>query len=177
MVVGGGDSDGSWGGGGGRRYDDESRGPPPRVSDNLAMGKIPLTTSRTSSFGCGFGRDSSDRTRMSLSPPSVMEGGALSEPVKSSRPSPFGEARPREEVLAGKGLDWKIVDAEIDAKQTTSMPTSVDSSQPTSSSSRPQSHDQRVVDFTDQRPLSQSARSDDSRHMEPRGRSKRGDRL
>ncbi|KAI3885021.1 hypothetical protein MKW98_002413 [Papaver atlanticum] len=138
--------------------------------DNWAMGKKPLPTSttRTSSFGSGFGKDLSgpepdrwtrgvalppprdggggERTKMVFNPPSVVEGGALNEPAKSARPSPFGVARPREEILAGKGLDWKKLDAEIDAKKTTSRPTSAHSSRPTSSSSRPQSPAVEVVE-------------------------------
>jgi hypothetical protein len=46
--------------------------------------------------------------------------------VGRSRPSPFGAARPREDVLADKGLDWKM-ETEIDQKRT-SRPTSSQSS-------------------------------------------------
>uniref|UniRef100_A0A0D9VHT6 Uncharacterized protein n=1 Tax=Leersia perrieri TaxID=77586 RepID=A0A0D9VHT6_9ORYZ len=53
-----------------------------------------------------------------------------------SRPSPFGAARPREDVLAEKGLDWRKMETEIDHK--TSRPTSSQSSRPGSAhSSRP----------------------------------------
>jgi len=55
--------------------------------------------------------------------------------VKTEKPNPFGAARPREEVLADKGLDWKKVDLEIEAKKATSRPTSSQGSRPTSSQS------------------------------------------
>ncbi|CAA2970143.1 eukaryotic translation initiation factor 4B1 [Olea europaea subsp. europaea] len=52
-----------------------------------------------------------------------------------SKSNPFGAARPREEVLAEKGLDWKKMDMEIEVKK---QQHSVSSSRPTSSrSSRP----------------------------------------
>jgi hypothetical protein len=34
--------------------------------------------------------------------------------VGRSRSSPFGAARPREDVLADKGMDWKKMETEID---------------------------------------------------------------
>ncbi|CAA2992420.1 eukaryotic translation initiation factor 4B1 [Olea europaea subsp. europaea] len=52
-----------------------------------------------------------------------------------SKSNPFGAARPREEVLAEKGLDWKKMDMEIEVKK---QQHSVSCSRPTSSqSSRP----------------------------------------
>ena len=57
-----------------------------------------------------------------------------SEPARSNRPNPFGAARPREEILAEKGLDWKKLDSEIEAKKT-SRPTSSHSSRPSSAQS------------------------------------------
>ncbi|GLJ13110.1 hypothetical protein SUGI_0205370 [Cryptomeria japonica] len=54
--------------------------------------------------------------------------------------NPFGAARPREEVLAEKGQDWRKLDAEYETRSNTSRPTSSHSSRPGSShSSRPQS--------------------------------------
>lgn len=54
--------------------------------------------------------------------------------VKTNKPNPFGAARPREEVLAEKGYDWKKLDSEIEAKKT-SRPTSSHSSRPSSAQS------------------------------------------
>lgn len=110
--------------------------------DNWATTKkpIPPPASRSSSFGSGV-RDSrpeperwtrdgnQERVRLVLDMP---EGeGAL----KVNKPNPFGAARPREEVLAEKGLDWKKLDSEIDAKKVVSRPTSSQSSRPGSSQS------------------------------------------
>jgi hypothetical protein len=53
-----------------------------------------------------------------------------------SRPSPFGAARPREDVLTEKGLDWRKMETEIDQKKT-SRPTSSQSSRPDSAHSSP----------------------------------------
>jgi hypothetical protein len=54
--------------------------------------------------------------------------------VKSNKPNPFGAARPREDILAEKGLDWKKVDMELEGKKT-SRPNSSHSSRPGSSHS------------------------------------------
>ncbi|QHO48377.1 hypothetical protein HN51_000466 [Arachis hypogaea] len=35
--------------------------------------------------------------------------------VKPKGPSPFGEVRPREEVLAEKGQDWKKIDEQLES--------------------------------------------------------------
>jgi hypothetical protein len=63
----------------------------------------------------------------------------VNEPVKLDRPNPFGTARPREDVLAEKGLDWKKREMEIEAKKTMSLqssrPTSAHSSRPSSGQS------------------------------------------
>lgn len=54
--------------------------------------------------------------------------------------NPFGAARPREEVLAEKGQDWRKLDVEYENRSNASRPTSSHSSRPGSShSSRPQS--------------------------------------
>ncbi|GAV87008.1 Lipase_GDSL domain-containing protein/eIF-4B domain-containing protein, partial [Cephalotus follicularis] len=74
-----------------------------------------------------------ERPRLVLDPPKGETG--LGEAVKSNRGNPFGSARPREEVLAEKGLDWKKLDLEIEAKKTTSRPTSAHSSRPSSAQS------------------------------------------
>ncbi|XXG62512.1 hypothetical protein AAC387_Pa05g0853 [Persea americana] len=136
------------GGGGGSRADEV---------DNWTATKKPLPAARSSGgFGTGFRdsipdsdrwsrgglrdgeqerpRDGRERPRLVLDQP---RGEAvLTEPVKS-RPSPFGAARPREEVLAEKGLDWKKLDSESDLRKM-SRPTSSQSSRPSSAhSSRP----------------------------------------
>ncbi|KAJ7956770.1 Eukaryotic initiation factor [Quillaja saponaria] len=113
--------------------------------DNWAVGKRQPPV-RSSTFGSGF-RESGgadrwsrgtlreterERPRLVLDPPKGDLG--VSEPVKTSKPNPFGAARPREEVLAEKGLDWKKLDSEIDAKKT-SRPTSAHSSRPSSAQS------------------------------------------
>jgi hypothetical protein len=75
-----------------------------------------------------------------LEPRKVESGGSETPPVveKTSKPNPFGAARPREDVLAEKGLDWKKIDSEIEAKKgssQTSRPTSAHSSRPSSAQS------------------------------------------
>ncbi|XP_057948790.1 eukaryotic translation initiation factor 4B2-like isoform X2 [Malania oleifera] len=115
--------------------------------DNWAVGKRNLPV-KSNTFGSGF-RDSGpepdrwtrggglreierERPRLVLDPPRGEP--VVNEPLKTNRPSPFGAARPREEVLAGKGLDWKKLDSEIEAKKT-SRPTSSHSSRPSSAQS------------------------------------------
>lgn len=115
--------------------------------DNWGTAKKPLPT-RSSTFGSGF-RDSGpdpdrwrrggnrepeqERPRLILDPPKADVG--ANEIPKTNRSNPFGAARPREEVLAEKGLDWKKLEIEIEGKKTSSH-----SSRPTSShSSRPSS--------------------------------------
>ncbi|XWS22668.1 hypothetical protein CRYUN_Cryun29cG0055800 [Craigia yunnanensis] len=79
--------------------------------------------------GAGFREE---RPRLVLDPPRA----EVDEPVvKTNKPNPFGAARPREEVLAQKGLDWKKLDSEIEAKKVTSRPTSAHSSRPSSAQS------------------------------------------
>ncbi|XP_054806458.1 eukaryotic translation initiation factor 4B2 [Prosopis cineraria] len=123
--------------GGGSRADEK---------DNWSVGKTPLRA-RSSTFGTGFrdsgmepdhwtrgpSRDSErERRRLILDPP---KGNApVNEPVKTNKTNPFGAAKPREEVLAEKGVDWKKVDFEIEAKKT-SRPSSSHSIRPSSSQS------------------------------------------
>ncbi|XP_073013038.1 eukaryotic translation initiation factor 4B1-like [Typha latifolia] len=134
-------------------------------ADDWSRGKKSVP-SRYPSFGSGFGdsggpSDSDrwgrggveraplrngdrERQRLVLDPPKGEVGGVPAEPAKS-RPSPFGAARPREEVLADKGLDWKKMDTDIDLKKT-SRPTSSHSSRPSSAqSSRPGSPGSQVA--------------------------------
>ncbi|KAJ8758871.1 hypothetical protein K2173_002650 [Erythroxylum novogranatense] len=127
--------------GGGSRADDV---------DNWAAGKKSIPT-RSSTFGSGF-RDSGseqdrwtrggireqerERPKLSLDPPKGDFGG--NDLAKANRPNPFGAARPREEVLAEKGLDWKKMEMEMDAKKTSSQssrPSSAQSSRPSSAQS------------------------------------------
>ncbi|XP_015076437.1 eukaryotic translation initiation factor 4B1 [Solanum pennellii] len=79
-----------------------------------------------------------ERQRLVLDPPKMETGSEnVNETVvKVNKPNPFGAARPREEVLAEKGLDWKKMDKEIEVKKGIgSRPTSSHSSRPGSSQS------------------------------------------
>ncbi|GMI87742.1 eukaryotic translation initiation factor 4B1 [Hibiscus trionum] len=115
--------------------------------DNWTAGRRPIPT-RSSTFGSGF-RDSGpepdrwsrggggggireERPRLVLDPP---RGEVNELVVKTNRSNPFGAAKPREEVLADKGLDWKKLDSEIEAKKEISRPTSSHSSRPSSAQS------------------------------------------
>lgn len=113
--------------------------------DNWAATKK-LLPARLGGFGSGFRdpiQDSDrwsrgapldgdrERPRLVLDPPRGDAG--LNEPTRT-RPSPFGAARPREEVLAEKGLDWRKLDSESDLRKT-SRPTSSQSSRPSSAHS------------------------------------------
>ncbi|XP_043724785.1 eukaryotic translation initiation factor 4B2-like isoform X2 [Telopea speciosissima] len=127
------------GGGGPSRSDDV---------DNWAVGKKAPSPARSMGFGSGF-RDPApemdrwsrapprdgdrERPRLVLDPPKV--DGIMNEPPKATRPSPFGVARPREEILAEKGLDWKKLDSDIESRKTTSRPNSSQSSRPSSAQS------------------------------------------
>ncbi|XP_010528097.1 PREDICTED: eukaryotic translation initiation factor 4B2-like [Tarenaya hassleriana] len=114
--------------------------------DNWGAGK---RQPPTSTFGSGF-HDSgpkpdrwsrevagvqAERRRLVLEPRKADSGVTETQVVKTNKPSPFGAARPREEVLAEKGLDWKKLDSEIEGKKEssqTSRPTSAHSSRPSS---------------------------------------------
>ncbi|WCJ38570.1 eukaryotic translation initiation factor 4B1 [Euphorbia peplus] len=146
----GGGSGGSGGLGGGSRADEV---------DNWASSKKPVvaTPTRSSTFGSGF-RDSSgpepdrwsrgggvggmrepgrERTRLVFDPPKADVVGS-EESIKTDKPNPFGAARPREQVLAEKGLDWKKLESDMEAKKTgsqSSRPTSAHSSRPSSAHS------------------------------------------
>ncbi|KAK1318221.1 hypothetical protein QJS10_CPB04g01559 [Acorus calamus] len=124
--------------------------------DSWGSGKKPMPV-RSSGFGSGFrdstrGMDSDrwtwgaglpsrdgdtrERPRLVLDRPKGDVGAVAGEVMKpaSTRPSPFGAARPREEVLAEKGVDWRKVDSEVETK-VTSRPTSAHSSRPSSAHS------------------------------------------
>ncbi|XP_062184771.1 eukaryotic translation initiation factor 4B1-like [Phragmites australis] len=86
-----------------------------------------------------------ERPRFVLDPPKRNTSASSTPPaeVARNRPSPFGAARPREDVLAEKGLDWRKIESEIEQK--TSRPTSSHSSRPNSAhSSRPGSPGSQV---------------------------------
>ncbi|XP_043705886.1 eukaryotic translation initiation factor 4B2-like [Telopea speciosissima] len=118
--------------------------------DNWGMGKKAQAPPPTRSMGFGSGfRDSApdldrwsrggprdgdrERPRLVLNPP--RGDGVVNESTRTTRPSPFGAARPREEILAEKGLDWKKLDSDIESRKTTSRPTSSQSSRPSSAQS------------------------------------------
>ncbi|KAJ3675298.1 hypothetical protein LUZ60_004340 [Juncus effusus] len=133
-------------------------------TEDWTRGKKPISSSsssyssnRNTGFGSGF-RDSAassesdrwgrtgpipqtqepnrERRRLILDPPKTLEGKSPVEPARSTRPSPFGSARPREEILKEKGLDYRKMDTEIEQKG--SRPSSAQSSRPSSAqSSRP----------------------------------------
>ncbi|PKI31157.1 hypothetical protein CRG98_048459 [Punica granatum] len=144
---------GGGGGGGGSSRADEA--------DNWTFGKKPQfqppPPARHSSFSSGF-HDSrtepdrwtrgeplpSERPRLVLAPPKENSNTGADEPAKPVRPSPFGAARPREEVLAEKGLDFKKLDLEIEAKKT-GGPTSASSSRPSSAQSARSESTENVV--------------------------------
>ncbi|KAI6686616.1 hypothetical protein NL676_032529 [Syzygium grande] len=130
------------------RYDSLGGGSRADDVDNWAAGKKPQPPPPSRSFGSGF-RDSgtepdrwnrggggggfnTERPKLVLDPPKGDSVG--NEVAKSSRASPFGAARPREEVLAEKGLDYRKLESEIEAKKT-SRPTSAHSSRPSSAQS------------------------------------------
>ncbi|XP_031480040.1 eukaryotic translation initiation factor 4B1 [Nymphaea colorata] len=106
--------------------------------DNWNAGKKAFPVRSGGSFGSGFRNAPPDteRRRIVLEPPSGES--VVIEPARS-RPNPFASARPREEVLAEKGLDWRKMDTEIESRKS-SRPTSEHSSRPSSAhSSRPES--------------------------------------
>lgn len=134
--LGGGAPPSAAGGGGFSRADE---------IDNWAMNKKPVPPpARSSNFGSGF-RDSGgpepdrwsrgvvprdgnqerlpERRRLVLDPPKG-ESSPTQPMAKTNKPNPFGNARPREEILAEKGLDWKKADLELEAKKSNSRPTS-----------------------------------------------------
>nr|DAD34427.1 TPA_asm: hypothetical protein HUJ06_005067 [Nelumbo nucifera] len=140
---------GSLGTGSGSRADE---------ADSWTTAKKPFPA-RSTSFGSGF-RDSApesdrwsrggprdgdrERPRLVLDPPKGEV--AANEPARTTRPSPFGAARPREEVLADKGMDWRKLDTELDSRKA-SQSTDSHSSRPSSAhSSRPDSPASQVLE-------------------------------
>ncbi|KAK7247380.1 hypothetical protein RIF29_42262 [Crotalaria pallida] len=124
--------------------------------DNWAVGKKPLPVRSSnfgsSNFGSGFrdsgmepdrwtrgtplpAREERERPRLVLDPRKSGDGAVNETPARANKSNPFGAARPREEVLAEKGLDWKKLDLDIEAKKASSRPTSAHSSRPSSAQS------------------------------------------
>mmetsp|Transcript_33656 Transcript_33656/g.38977 ORF Transcript_33656/g.38977 Transcript_33656/m.38977 type:complete len:255 (+) Transcript_33656:111-875(+) len=56
------------------------------------------------------------RPRLQLKPRSANAGNSGNNTASSSKSNPFGSAKPREEVLASKGIDSHLVDARIEQK-------------------------------------------------------------
>ncbi|KAL8150121.1 hypothetical protein V2J09_019929 [Rumex salicifolius] len=135
--------------GGGSRADDgdswnfgkkPTAAPPPPVRYNtFGYGDRDSTidSNRWSRDGEVRERDNqSNRPTLVLNPPKC--NGAVTEPPveKANKPNPFGAARPREDILAGKGVDWKKIELEIEAKKSvSSRPTSSQGSRPSSAHS------------------------------------------
>lgn len=137
--------------GGGSRADEidnwsaEKRPMPARSSpfgSGFRGGPGPENERERPSWGLSRDNDERERPRLKLDPPtnnnsdrnSNVGGG---EVVRSNKANPFGAARPREEVLAEKGVDWKDLDVEIEAKKnaTNSRPSSSSSMRPSSAQS------------------------------------------
>ncbi|XP_076884777.1 eukaryotic translation initiation factor 4B1-like isoform X2 [Bidens hawaiensis] len=106
--------------------------------DNWTVNKKPVTPVpvRSPSFGSGFrGFEKFEQTgqmvqrRRLVLEPRKLEPIAVEGVTKTNKPNPFGSARPREEILAEKGLDWRKSDMEYEAKRINSH------SRPTSSHS------------------------------------------
>ncbi|XP_068645635.1 eukaryotic translation initiation factor 4B3-like [Aristolochia californica] len=77
-------------------------------------------TSNGSESSDAWGRkreESSGRPRLVLQPRSAPLSDGETNPgsAKSKGSNPFGEARPREEVLAEKGQDWKKIDEQLES--------------------------------------------------------------
>ncbi|XP_068666090.1 eukaryotic translation initiation factor 4B1-like [Aristolochia californica] len=105
--------------------------------DSWASAKKPFPARST--FSSGFRDSAADRERPRLVLDKPRGDAVSTESTRSTKPTPFGAARPREEVLAEKGLDWRKFDSDIDTKKM-SRPTSSQSSRPSSAqSSRPES--------------------------------------
>ncbi|EPS63549.1 hypothetical protein M569_11235, partial [Genlisea aurea] len=92
--------------------------------DNWASLKKPAAQDRPSNIGPATSSNEPDLQNLVLDAANHSEG-----EKKLNKPNPFGAARPREEVLAEKGLDWKKMDLDVGEKKP----------QPVNSSSRPTS--------------------------------------
>ncbi|PAN38707.1 hypothetical protein PAHAL_7G191100 [Panicum hallii] len=91
------------------------------------------------------GEGAGERPRIVLDPPKRDPAATSTPPaeVARDRPSPFGAARPREDVLTEKGVDWRKFESGIEQK--TGQPTSSHSSKENGAhSSRPRSPGSQV---------------------------------
>ena len=91
------------------------------------------------------GEGAGERPRIVLDPPKRDPAATSTPPteVARSRPSPFGAARPREDVLTEKGVDWRKFKSGIEQK--TGQPTSLHSNKENGAhSSRPRSPGSQV---------------------------------
>ncbi|XP_042482918.1 uncharacterized protein LOC122063264 isoform X2 [Macadamia integrifolia] len=109
--------------------------------DNWTAGKNTPPTASSMGLGSGF-RDTAsvmdhrgrappcdgdcERPPLVLHPPKG--DGVVNELPQATRPSPFGAARPREEVLAEKGLDWRKLDSVFESYKMMSRHTGSQSS-------------------------------------------------
>jgi hypothetical protein len=142
-------------GGQASRYDASGQGSRADEADNWAAGKKPESSDyRSGSFGSmnaerwggrreegfGFSDRHRERPRLVLHPPSrprndslraspLSDAPQVDAPKPKSKPNPFGFARPREEVLAKRGEDWKKLESDIESRSS-SLPTSAHSSRP-----------------------------------------------
>ncbi|KAL6567864.1 hypothetical protein OROGR_001532 [Orobanche gracilis] len=71
----------------------------------------PQPQSRSSGFSSKISRPEPERWTHNE------QRGEVAVVVKVNKANPFGEARPREDVLAEKGLDWKKLDLDIEGKK------------------------------------------------------------
>lgn len=103
---GGADSD-SWG-----RKSEGARG---GIGDNGGGAVSDNWGNKSEGVGGGIG----ERPRLNLQPRSIPLNNGNQEasvpPVKPKGSNPFGDARPREQVLAEKGQDWKKIDEQLES--------------------------------------------------------------
>ncbi|GAV80536.1 eIF-4B domain-containing protein, partial [Cephalotus follicularis] len=89
-------------------------------ADSDSWGKK-KTSEESSGGGGGGGGSGGMRPKLVLQPRTLPvakeggEGGGVGVRVKAAGANPFGEARPREEVLAEKGMDWKETEEKFKA--------------------------------------------------------------
>ncbi|KAL3649812.1 hypothetical protein CASFOL_006215 [Castilleja foliolosa] len=107
--------------------------------DSWASIKKTFPEPQPQSRSSGFSRPESDRwTRSEQRVVSDAPKFEVEVVDKVNKPNPFGTARPREEVLAEKGLDWKKLDSDIEEKKLQKSE-GVGSRPASSQSSRPES--------------------------------------
>ncbi|XP_058090966.1 eukaryotic translation initiation factor 4B3-like isoform X2 [Magnolia sinica] len=102
-------------------------------SGSDAWGKKREEGSGSDAWGKRREEGSGGRPRLNLQPRTlpVTNGDPQQGPGKSKGSNPFGAARPREEVLAEKGQDWKIIDEQLESMKIKEMsPSAVSSDGP-----------------------------------------------